>query len=134
MILYHFTKRDKDHIGSILRDQQIEIRHWFPNPHNSIHSIPLVWLTDDPFPHRHRWATDRRVRITVDLPKSHVTRWLDFARQKNLHSAYEKSLDAGTPSMWWIAQESIPRTNWIEIALLDDNGYEHEIIQIKPYV
>lgn len=131
MILYHFT--DRDHLSAILRDNEITVQNWFPDPKVSIVSFPIVWLTRDPYKHNHAWLRDKTIRFTVDVKPKNVSRWDAFALKKSTMRAYNNSLNIGAPETWYVCENSIPREQWREITLLTNDGKERERIQIHSF-
>ena len=82
----------------------------------------VVWLLDTPdLGYDHGlggFKTD--VRITVEVPNSRVSRWLDWAPAKAMADWWRSALldaagGAQAAEHWWISEAPIPRQDWIRV-------------------
>lgn len=103
---------------------------------------PVVWFTthetaeaghglkfDPTFENLHDWAQidKTRIRITVDLPKSRVTKFVHWAKSQGASAETLAELATlGGLYSWWVSTQMVTMDRWVEIRDMQDTSKDPE--------
>lgn len=120
MLLYHYTSTE--HLPLILGDgflKTVESNISFKRPHAG---PDVVWLTTDPDPADDTMGLQGAdvdklaVRITVNVDRRSVHKWLPWARARGIDPAWLKALtSAGGAGTWRVVERPIPAARFTQI-------------------
>lgn len=130
MILYHYTSaknfRAIREAGELLMTQApVHPRKpgrgvvWLTS-HATIAEAKTMGLDGDAWAKELRDWPDldkTRMRITVDVPRTYVHRWRDWAPRNGGHPGFLDMLrtECADYGSWWVSTKPIPRAQWVEV-------------------